>query len=47
MHHLIDGGNIGTEFSHFLLCFCEIRVHCSEENFQILAMGMDHDDEGT
>jgi hypothetical protein len=47
MHHLIDGGNIGTKFSHFLLCFYEIRVQGSEESFQILAIGMGHDDEGT
>jgi hypothetical protein len=29
MHILIDGGNIGTELSHFLLGFCEIRVQGS------------------
>jgi hypothetical protein len=47
MHPLIDGGNIGTELSHFLLGFCEIRVQGSEASFQVLAMGMGHDDEGT
>jgi hypothetical protein len=47
MHLLIDGGNIGTELSHFLLGFCEIRVQGSEESFQDLATGMGHDDEGT
>jgi hypothetical protein len=47
MHLLIDGGNIGTELSHFLLGFCEIRVQGSEASFQVLAMGMGHDDEGT
>jgi hypothetical protein len=47
MHLLIDGDNIGTELSHFLLGFCEIRVQGSEVSFQVLAMGMGHDDEGT
>jgi hypothetical protein len=47
MHLLIDGENIGTEMSHFLLGFCEIRVQGSEASFQVLATGMGHDDEGT
>jgi hypothetical protein len=47
MHILIDGGNIGTELSHFLLGFCEIRVKGSEASFQVLATGMGHDDKGT
>jgi hypothetical protein len=47
MHVLIDGGNIGTGPSHFLLGFCEIRVQGSEASFQVLAMGMSHDGEGT
>ena len=47
MHLLIDGGNIGTELSHFLLCFCEIRVQGSEERFQVLARVMGHDDNAT
>ena len=40
MHLLIDGGNIGTELSHFLLGFCEIKVQGSEASFQVLATGM-------
>jgi hypothetical protein len=44
MHFLIDGDNIGTEFSHFLLGFYEIRVQGIEASFQFLAMGMGHDD---
>jgi hypothetical protein len=47
MHLLIDGGNIGTKLSHFLLGLCEIRVQGSEVSFQVLAAGMGHDDEGT
>jgi hypothetical protein len=47
MHPLIDGGNIGTELSHFLLGFSEIRVQGSEVSFQVLATGMGHDNEGT
>ena len=26
MHVFINGGNIGTDLSHFLLGFCEIRL---------------------
>jgi hypothetical protein len=44
MHILIDGGNIGTDLSHFLLGFCEISVQGSEVNFQVLATSMGHDD---
>jgi hypothetical protein len=47
MHGFIDGGNIGIELSHFLLGLCEIRLQCIEMSFQVLAMGMSHDDEGT
>jgi hypothetical protein len=47
MHLLINGGNIGTELSHFLLGFYEIRVQGSEVSFQVLATSMGHDDEGT
>jgi hypothetical protein len=43
----IDGGNIGTELSHFLLGLCEIRVQGIEVRFQVLAMGVGHDEEGT
>jgi hypothetical protein len=46
MHVFIDGGNIGTELSHFLLGFCEIRVQGIEASFQVLAAGMGHYDEG-
>jgi hypothetical protein len=47
MHVFIDGGNIGTELSHFLLGLCEIRVQGVEVTFQVLDMGMGYDDEGT
>jgi hypothetical protein len=47
MHVFIDGGNIGTELSHFLLGLCEIRLQGIEVSFQVLAVGMGHDDEGT
>jgi hypothetical protein len=47
MHIFIDDGNIGTDLSHFLLGLCEIRVQGSEARFQVLAMGMGDDDEGT
>jgi hypothetical protein len=47
MHGFIDGGNIGTDLSHFLLGLCEIRLHCIEVGFQVLAIVMGHDDEGT
>jgi hypothetical protein len=47
MHVLIDGGNIGTELSKFLLGLCEIRLQGIEASFQVLATGMGHDDEGT
>jgi hypothetical protein len=46
MHFLIDGENIGTELSHFLLGFYEIRVQGIEVIFQVLATSMGHDDEG-
>ena len=46
MHVFIDSGNIGTELSHFLLGFYEIRVQGIEASFQVLATGMGHDDEG-
>jgi hypothetical protein len=47
MHVFIDGGNIGTELSHFLLGLCEIRMQGIEARFQVLATGMGHDDKGT
>jgi hypothetical protein len=47
MHVFIDGGNIGTELSHFLLGLYEIRLQGIEASFQVLATGMGHDDEGT
>jgi hypothetical protein len=47
MHGFIDGGNIGTELSHFLLGLYEIRLQGIEASFQVLAMGMGHDDKGT
>jgi hypothetical protein len=39
--------SIDTELSHFLLGLCEIRLQGIEVSFQVLAMGMGHDDEGT
>jgi hypothetical protein len=47
MHVFIDGGNIDTDLSHFLLGFYEIRVQGIEETFQFLATGVGHDEEGT
>jgi hypothetical protein len=47
VHVLIDGGDIGTELCHFFLGLCEIRLQGIEAGFQVLAMGMGHDDEGT
>jgi hypothetical protein len=47
MHALIDGGNIGTDLSHFLLGFCEIRLEGIEVSFQVLATGMGHYEKGT
>jgi hypothetical protein len=47
MHVFIDGGNIETELSHFLLGLCEIILQGIEASFQVLATGMGHDDEGT
>jgi hypothetical protein len=43
----IDGGNIGTELSHFLSGLCEIRLQGIEASFKVFDMGMVHDDEGT
>ena len=47
MHVFIDGGDIGIELSHFLLGLCEIILQGIEASFQVLAMGMGHDHEGT
>jgi hypothetical protein len=47
MHVLIDGENIGIDLSYFLLGFCEIKVQGIEASFQVLTMGMGHDDYGT
>jgi hypothetical protein len=47
MPFFIDGDNIGSEMSHFLLGLCEIIVQGVEASFHVLAMGMGHDDEGT
>ena len=46
MHILIDGGNIGTELSHFSLGLCEIILQGIEVSFQVLATGMGHEDKG-
>ena len=47
MNVFIDGGNIGIDLSHFLLGLCEIRLQGIEVSFQVLSMGMGHEDEGT
>jgi hypothetical protein len=47
MHVFIDGGNIGTKLSHFLLGFCEISVQGIEASFQVWAMGVGHHEKGT
>ena len=47
MNVFIDGGNIGTELSHFLLGFCEIRVQGIEVIFLVLATDVGHYEEGT
>jgi hypothetical protein len=47
MHVFIDGANIGTEMSHFLLGFWEISVQGIEANFQVLATSVGHDEGGT
>jgi hypothetical protein len=40
-------GFIGIELSHFLLGLREIILQGMDVSFQVLAMGMGHDDEGT
>ena len=47
LHGFIDGNNIGTEVFHFLLGLGATSLQGIEENFQFLAMGMGHEDEGT
>ena len=47
LHGCIDGGNIGTELFHFLLCLNETILQGVEASFQVLAMSMGHEDEGT
>ena len=47
LHGCIDGGNIGTKVFHFLLGLGETRLQGIEESFQVLAMGMGHEVEGT
>jgi hypothetical protein len=47
MHVFIDGGNTGIDLSHFLLGIYEIRLQGIEVSFQVLAMGMVLEDEGT
>jgi hypothetical protein len=46
MHIFIDGGNIVIDLSHLFLGLCEIKLKGIEVIFQVLAMGMGHDDEG-
>ena len=43
----IDGDNIGTELFHFLLGLGETRLQRIEASFQVLDIGMGHEDEGT
>jgi hypothetical protein len=45
-HVFIDGGNIGTVFPHFLLGLCESRGQGIEVGFQVLAIGVGHDEGG-
>jgi hypothetical protein len=47
LHGGIDENNIGTESFHFLLGLSETRLQGIEVIFQVLAMGMHHEDEGT
>jgi hypothetical protein len=47
LHGCIDGDNIGTELFHFLLGLYESRLKGIEASFQVLAMGMGHDEEET
>ena len=47
LHGYIDGENISTELFHFLLGLSETRLQGIEASFQVLAMGMGHEDEGT
>jgi hypothetical protein len=46
LHGCIDGDNIGTELSHFLLGLSEIRLQVIEANFQVLDTSMGHEDNG-
>jgi hypothetical protein len=46
LHGSIDGDNISTELSHFLLGLSEIRLKVIEATFQVLATGMGHEDKG-
>jgi hypothetical protein len=45
MDFLIDGGNIGTELPNFLLGLCESRGQGIEAGFEVLAMGVSHDED--
>jgi hypothetical protein len=44
---VLMANNIGTELFHFLLGLDETRLQGIEVSFQVLAMGMGHEDEGT
>jgi hypothetical protein len=46
MHVFIDGGNIGTELSHFLWVSVKVRGQGIEAGFQVLATGVGHDEGG-
>ena len=47
LHGCIDDNNIGTKLFHFLLGLGETRLQGIEAIFQVLAVGMGHEDEGT
>jgi hypothetical protein len=46
MPAFINGGKIDTDLPHFLLGLYEIRGQGIEASFQVLAIGVGHDEEG-
>jgi len=46
MHFFINGGNIGTELSHFFIGLYENRGQGIEVDFEVLDTGVGHDDGG-
>jgi len=47
LHGSIDGGNICIEVFHFLLGLSVTRLQGIEASFQVLAISIGHEDEGT